>query len=138
MFSFMRWGLFSAFCPKFEDILNQSVFSAISDIWLQSIYLLSWESFPLWGRAFWVPLSKKHVCTYSKCIFCIQVTGCPKNWKMPWNGLKTEVYDFHEYSCSTEKLFLYEVVPFWCHCPKYIDIFISKCIFPIQGVLKIP
>ena len=36
-------------------------------------------------------------------------TGCPKNWKIPWNGLKIEMNDFNYFSCSPEKVFLYEV-----------------------------
>ena len=38
-------------------------------------------------------------------------TGCPKKLKIPVNMLKIQIYDFKHYSCSQEKVFLYQAEP---------------------------
>ena len=53
-----------------------------------------------------------------------------------WNGLKIEIYDLHHYSCSHAKVSHCELEPFGSllvpiHGQTYL-----KCIFTIQGVLK--
>ena len=40
-------------------------------------------------------------------------TGCPKKRKIPYNGLKIEIYEFNHFSYSPQKVFLYEVETFW-------------------------
>ena len=63
-------------------------------------------------------------------------TGCPKNEKMPWYGLKIEINDFNQYNCSPEKVCLYEVEFFGCLLSQILRYTISKCIFTKQDVLK--
>ena len=53
-----------------------------------------------------------------------------------WNGLKIEIYDFHQYSCSPEKVFHCELEPFGNLLSPIHGHTYSKCIFTIQGVLK--
>ena len=54
-----------------------------------------------------------------------------------WNGLKIEIYDFHQYSCSPEKVFHFGLEPFGSLLSEIHGHTYSKCIFTIQGVLKI-
>ena len=64
-------------------------------------------------------------------------TGCPKKRKIPYNGLKIEIYEFNHFSYSPQKVFLYEVETFWSLLSKYIYIHTYfMCIFTVQGVLK--
>ena len=64
-------------------------------------------------------------------------TGCPKKRKIPYHWLKIEIYEFNQFSCSPEKVFLYEVETFWSLLSKYIYIHTYfMCIFTVQGVLK--
>ena len=53
-----------------------------------------------------------------------------------WNGLKIEIYDFHQYSCSPEKVFHFELEPFGSLLSPIHGHTYLKCIFTIQGVLK--
>ena len=62
-------------------------------------------------------------------------TGCPKKRKIPYNGLKIEIYEFNQFSCSPEKFFLYEVETFCQNTYIYIYTYIM-CIFTAQGVLE--
>ena len=55
---------------------------------------------------------------------------------MPWNGLKIEIYDFHQYSCSPEKVFPYELEPLGSLLSPIHGHTYSKWILTIQGVLK--
>ena len=55
---------------------------------------------------------------------------------MPWNGLKIEIYDFHQYSCSPEKVFPYELEPLGSLLSPIFGHTYSKWNFTIQGVLK--
>ena len=63
-------------------------------------------------------------------------TGCPKKRKIPYNGLKIEIYEFNQFSCSPEKVFPYELELLWSILsPIHVHIY-SKCILTIQGVPK--
>ena len=55
---------------------------------------------------------------------------------MPWNGLKIEIYDFHQYICSPEKVFPYELEPLGSLLSPIFGHTYSKWNFTIQGVLK--
>ena len=71
--------------------------------------------------------------TFSKCIITIQDVLK----KVPYNGLKIDIYEFNQFSCSPKKVFLYEVETFWSLLSKYIYIYTYfMCIFTVQGVLK--
>ena len=52
------------------------------------------KCFPLWGGNFHEPLVLNTYIPLFKVYF--HHTGCPKKWKMPWNGLKIDVYDFNQ------------------------------------------
>ena len=52
---------------------------------------------------------------------------------MPWNWLKIEIYDFHQYSWSPEKVFPDGFEPLGGPIQRYNYL---KGIFTIQGVLK--
>ena len=56
-------------------------------------------------------------------------TGCPKKRKIPYNGLKIEIYEFNQFSCSPEKFFLYEVETFCQNTYIYIYIYILYIVF---------
>ena len=47
---------------------------------------------------------------------------------------KIEIYDFHQYSCSPEKVFPYELELFWSLLSPIYGHTYSKCILTIQGV----
>ena len=66
---------------------------------------------------FWKPFVPNTWIYFFKAYF--HYTG----WKIPWNRLKTEIYDFNQYSCSLEKVFICEVETFWSLLSKYIWIF---------------
>ena len=59
--------------------------------------------------------------TFSKCIITKQ--DVLKKRKIPYNGLKIEIYEFNHFSYSPQKVFLYEVETFWSLLSKYIYIF---------------
>ena len=55
---------------------------------------------------------------------------------MPWNGLKIEIYDSHQYSCSPEKVFPYELEPLGSLLSPIFGHTYSKWNVTIQCVLK--
>ena len=59
-----------------------------------------------------------------------------KKMENSWNGLKIEIYDLHQYSCSPKKVFHFELEPFGSLLSPIHGHTYSKCIFTIQGVLK--
>ena len=58
---------------------------------------ISKKWFPLWCGAFCEPHLPNTYIPLFKVYF--HHTGCPKKWKMPWNGLKFYVYDFNQSIC---------------------------------------
>ena len=125
-FSLMSWSFLGAFCPQSMDILIQSIFSPyrVSQKWKMprnglKVEINDFNQFNCYpekvflyeGEFFLEAFCTKDLNILFKVYF--HYTGCPKKWKILWNRLKTEIYDFNQYSCSTEKVFLCEVETFW-------------------------
>ena len=104
-FSFVRWRLFGAFCQNTYMYLFYVYFHRTG---CPKKWTMPWSGlkieiydfnncscypkkcFPLWGGNFHEPLVPNTYIPLFKVYF--HHTGCPKKWKMPWNGLKNDVY----------------------------------------------
>ena len=69
---------------------------------------------------------------FSMCIFT-WMGLLPRKWKMLWNGLKIEIYDFNNFSCYLKKMFSFmRWSLLWASSPEYIYTLIQSVFSPYR------